>query len=120
MAPKFSRLPSNSEIAEAKRLKKTPSETEASKKARDNFKGYNEEQIYIEKVDGSSIFDKLIAGVRQKREDPKWPMGLFFYASIKARHRRGMSKLEAPMPKESIRQALVKAMVSSDSNHHRK
>ena len=51
--------------ASKRTLRKTLSEEDASKKCRDNLKGYSDEQVYVVKnAEGTTAFDEVLAGVR--------------------------------------------------------
>ena len=102
--------------AEARELKRSPSETVAVKKCYDNFKNYDEAEIYLDRdADGNTIFDEVVERVRAKKLDKKLPLGGNFYRRVKQRRPKKSKtvELKAPVPPQPVNKHLMAAAIAS-------
>ena len=112
-----SKKSSQSQMPPSKKLKQNPSAETAVKSCRDNLKGYTEDEIYITKnASGATAYEDVLAGVRQHKHNPEFPLGGPFYASIRARHPKKIHDkqlLVVPQPKEDIPDDLLRAVIAT-------
>jgi hypothetical protein len=103
--------------AAKKTLRKTLSEEDASKKCRDNLKGYSDEQVYVVKnSEGVTAFDEVLAGVRTKKTDKLFPLCKIFYKQVRERHPKiilNQALLVVPNPPGHVHPGLLRAMVAT-------
>ena len=99
-------------------LRRTNSEETASKKCRDNLKGYTDPEVYIKKNEkGESMYDELLGAVRHKKINIKFALGYKFYRDLKLRHPKaailGKALLVVPQPPQVVPPTLIQAMVAT-------
>ena len=82
----------------------------------DNFRGWNQEDLYVRKVNGTTVAEKIEEDVKQKEAGADIVMGALYYRTIKASHMHPahpINLLSAPTEKQTVEPALLKAAAAT-------
>ena len=110
------RAPATTDGAKARKLSRQTTAEIAAKAIKDNCKHLSEEDTFVRKVCGKTLFEKLCEDLRDKRSGAQIVMGQKYCTSIKDMCRPASSpesRLKAPVPAEPVNGPLLKAAIAS-------
>ena len=102
--------------AKPRKLRRQGTAEVAAKAVKDNCKHMSEEDTYVRKVDGKTLYEKLCEDIRDKRNGAQIVMGAKYYRALKDAYRPASSpesRLKTPVPPETVSAPPIKAAIAS-------